>query len=58
MEHDCELELHTDELDYFLETGEEPHDLSKALETMLKLALKTGKATCLFTIVKSEEVSS
>ncbi len=55
MEHDCELELHTDELDMFLETGDEPADLSKALETMLTLALKNGKATCLFTVVKAVE---
>lgn len=54
MEHDCILELDTNEIDYFLETGEEPKDLSKAFETMLELASKKGKAVCIFTVYKSE----
>lgn len=54
MNRDCELDLTTDELDLLLETGDEPADLGKAFETMLALALKTGKAVCIFTVTKSE----
>lgn len=52
MEHDCELELDTNELEYFLETGEEPEDLGRALEAMLQIAGSKGKAICKFTVHK------
>ena len=55
MEHDCILELDTSEIDLFLETGDEPRDLSTILETMLTIANKKGKAICIFTVYKSEE---
>lgn len=48
--HDCELDLTVEELEYFLETGEEPRDLDKAFETMLELAKKKGTAVCIFTV--------
>lgn len=52
MEHDCILELDTDEIDNFLETGQEPTDLSNAMESMLTIANKKGKAVCIFTVYK------
>lgn len=55
MEHDCILELDTNEIDHFLETGQEPTDLGNALESMLTIANKKGKAVCIFTVYKSEE---
>ena len=54
MEHDCILELDSDELAHYLETGEEPGDMGKALEEMLKLALANGSAKCIFTVYRSE----
>lgn len=55
MEHDCILELDTNELDFFMETGEVPPDLDKAFDAMLELANKKGKAVCIFTVYKSED---
>lgn len=55
MEHDCILELDTSEIDNFLETGQEPTDLGNALESMLTIAMKKGKAVCIFTVYKSED---
>lgn len=53
MEHDCILELDTNELDHFLENGDEPKDLGTCYETMLEIANKKGKAICIFTVYKS-----
>lgn len=58
MEHDCILELDTNEIDYFLETGQEPTDLGNAMESMLTIANKKGKAVCIFTVYKSETEST
>lgn len=56
MTNDCELDMTTIDLDYFLETGEEPVDMAKAFETLLALATKRkGIATCLITIKFEEE---
>jgi hypothetical protein len=57
MEHDCELTLDTNELELFLEKGDEPKDLGTALETMLKIANSKGKAVCIFTVHKSEDMA-
>lgn len=53
-QHDCELEMDTSEVDYYLETGEVHADLDTCMETMLALAKKEGKAVCLFTVYRSE----
>jgi uncharacterized protein Smg (DUF494 family) len=51
MEHDCELEMDTDEVEFFLENGDPHKDMDKALNTLQELATKRkGKATCLFTV--------
>lgn len=54
MEHDCILELDTDELD----GGNMPRDLENALDSLYDIALKKGKAVCIFTVYKSETESS
>lgn len=54
MEHDCILELDTNELELFLETGQEPTDLGNAFESMFQIASNKGKAVCIFTVYKSE----
>lgn len=51
MEHDCELEMDTNEIEFFLETGDPHEDMDKALNTLQQLAIqRKGKATCLLTV--------
>lgn len=54
MEHDCILELDTDEID----NGNLPKDLENALDSMYDIAMKKGKAVCIFTVYRSETESS
>lgn len=51
MEHDCILELDTNELD----GGNTPKDLENALDSMYDIAMKKGKAVCIFTVYKSSD---
>lgn len=54
MEHDCILELDTDEI----YSGNMPQDLENVLDSMYDIAMKKGKAVCVFTVYKSESESS